>query len=183
MAERFEFIHPHWKRLVWSLLFEQSNPTDQSLKWRRKRETDQSVRSGFAYFDDPSQVTCCEPTRLKLRKNPNPQNTQSVLQSLIYKYELLRSLQCCLQSSWKKINLIFPQTNIQIRCYCGFSLPQYALYPTMSRGKSKLLLCCVKMVINPEYTKKSPEILLMALFHPTVTCGVIWSSLPTPPLR
>lgn len=70
VAERFEFIHPHWKRLVWSLLSEQSNPTDQSLKWRRKRETDQSVRSGFAYFDDLSQVTCCEPTRLKLRKNP-----------------------------------------------------------------------------------------------------------------
>ncbi len=174
MAERFEFIHPHWKRLVWSLLFE------QSLKRRRKRASDQSLGSGFDYFDDPSQRTCCEPTRLKLRKNPNPQNTQSVLQSLIYKYELLRSLQCCLQSSWGKITLYFHKqifkSGVIVDSVC------HNMHCTLQcRGKPKLLVCGVKMVINAEYThtNQSPEMLVMALLHPTV----MWSDRPTPTLR
>lgn len=76
------------------------------------------------------------------------------------------------------MNLIFPQTNIQIRCYCGFSLPQYALYPTMSRGKSKLLLCRDKMVINPEYTQKKSR----NFTDGTVpSYSNVWSDRPSPP--
>lgn len=68
VAERFEFIHPRWQRLVWSLLFEQiesHRPVFEMTK--EKRETD--GQSGLVL--PTSTITCCEPTRLKLKK-PEP---------------------------------------------------------------------------------------------------------------
>lgn len=53
----------------------------------------------------------------------------------------------------------------------------------MLRGKSKLLVCCVKMVINPEYTHKNDQVLLMALFHPTVTWCDLIPPHPTPAIK
>ncbi len=143
VAERFEFIHPHWKRLVCSLLFE------QSLKRRRKRAPDQSLRSGFDYFDDPSQRICCEPTRLKLKPQPTKHTIRpSVLNIQIWASKIFTMLPAV---KLGKITLYFHKqifkSGVIVDSVC------HNMHCTLQcRGKPKLLVRGVKMVINAEYT-------------------------------
>lgn len=137
VAERFEFIHPHRKSLLWSLLFEQLNPTDQSLKWRRKRETDHHLVLR-------ASTICEKKYGLSI---PNIQ------------ISAIRALNAACSQVGKKINRTFPHTNIQMLLWIQFATiyTVSSYVSTVSRGKSKLLVCGVEMVINPEHTHKKVQ--------------------------